>query len=80
MSIENIIGYAEMFPEVMKALPVVPKEIKQLPREYIGNLVFTIVGDAFSKWVKEKVEKRNKKVADVGNVNIELDPEIADIF
>ena len=48
----------------MKALPIEPKETRKLPREYIGNLIFSIVGDAFSDWVKSIVEKRNAKVAD----------------
>ena len=44
-----------MYPEVMRALPVVMKEIRKLPRNYIANVIYTIVGDKFNEWVQQKV-------------------------
>ena len=69
-----------MYPEVMRALPSVSKEVKKLPRNYIANVIHTIVGDKFNEWVQEKVNARNAKVAEDQNMNIDLDPEIAEIF
>ena len=69
-----------MYPEVMRALPVIDKEIRKLPRSYIANVIYTIVGDKFNDWVQEKVRARNEKVADDHDMNIDLDPEIAEIF
>ena len=40
-----------MYPEVMRALPVIDKEIRKLPRSYIANVIYTIVGDKFNEWV-----------------------------
>ena len=47
LSIENMLLNAKNFPQVMKALPVEPREIKKLPRYYLGNVIFTLVGDPF---------------------------------
>lgn len=46
----------------MRALPEEEKEIMKLPREYIGNVIFTIVGEKFQSWVMEKIEIRNAKL------------------
>ena len=69
-----------MYPEVMRALPVVMKEIRKLPRNYIANILYTIVGDKFNEWVQQKVQVRNAKVAEDRDMNVDLDPEIAEIF
>ena len=39
----------------MRAFPVVETEIKKLPRPYIANVIYTIVGDAFADWVEDRV-------------------------
>ena len=48
----------------MRALPAVDKEIRKLPREYIGNVCQTLAADTFSAWVKARVDARNAKLAD----------------
>ena len=45
----------------MEALPIVQKEVKKLPRQYIGNVIFTLVGEPFRQWVLERVESRNER-------------------
>ena len=54
----------------MKALPITEKERLKLPREYVGNVVFTIVGAPFQKWVDDRVVARNKKVAQDKDLSI----------
>ena len=51
LSIDALLDYGKMYPEVMRCLPAVEKEIRKLPREYIGNVIYTIVGDPFNQWV-----------------------------
>ena len=52
LTIEDMLTYARARAEVMKALPIVDKEIEKLPRQYIANVIYTIVGDAFAEWVE----------------------------
>ena len=43
----------------MKCLPMDEKEIRKLPREYIGNVIYTCLGQKFKDWVDDKVKERN---------------------
>ena len=80
LTIEAMLAYAKMYQEVMKCLPLEEKEIVQLPRQYLANVIYTVVGQAFQVWVNKKIEERNAKVVKEANMMIELDPEIAAIF
>jgi hypothetical protein len=44
LKIEAMLQYAEMRPDVMVCLPTVLREREKLPRSYIGNLIYTVVG------------------------------------
>ncbi len=52
----------------------------KLPREYIGNLIYTIIGEPFQDWVKDRIEKRNAKLKEEQKLEIEMDPEVLRIF
>ena len=34
----------------------------------------------FTDWVKEKIEERNEEIKDKNDMNIELDPDVAEAF
>lgn len=51
-----------------------------MPRAYIGNVIYTKVGEPFKKWVDEQINKRNRKIVEDKDMVIEMDPEIARIF
>ena len=74
-----MLAYASQFDAVMMTLPIA-SEIRKLSRQYLANVIYTIVGDQFAQWVDERIEERNKKVTSLKNMNIELDPEVARIF
>ena len=80
LSIDNLLGYGGQYTEVMRALPMAQKEIKKLPREYIGNIIVTLVGQPFRDWIQNRVDQRNAKVAEEGDMMIDMDPEIYKIF
>lgn len=79
LTVDCMLAYASQFDDVMKALPIA-SEIRKLSRQYLENVIYTIIGDRFANWVDEVVEIRNKKVTSQKNMNIELDPEVAKIF
>ena len=60
----------------MRALPEVEKEILKMSRSYIANVIHTIVGLPFRQCVRDRVNERHLKVAEEGNLLIEMDPEI----
>ena len=58
LKIEAILEFGRQYPLVVNALPV-QKECLKLERQYICDLIYTIVGDPFSEWVDERVNARN---------------------
>ena len=38
------------------------------------------MGSVFTDWVRERIDQRNEEVKDKGDMNIELDPDIAEAF
>jgi len=64
----------------MKAFPTETKEIGKFPRQYIANVIYTLVGSPFEVWVNKRVEDRHRKIAEDRDLNIEMDPEVAAIF
>ena len=44
LTIETMLANAKNFPQVMRCLPNDEKEIRKLPREYIGNVIYTCLG------------------------------------
>ena len=63
----------------MMALPVIKREREKLPRSYLANIIYTLVGDPFKQWVETKVNERHEKRKKQEDA-IMLDPEIAAIF
>ena len=73
LSKEQMLAWAASQPgEVMDAFPIVKREVEKLPREYIANVIHTITGDAFVRWIEKQVNERNAKVAREANM-IEMD-------
>jgi hypothetical protein len=55
-------------------------EIPRLPKEFLANVAFTVVGKPFGTWVKQQIEDRNQRLTIDKQLNIELDPELAAAF
>ena len=80
LSIETMLEWAASRPEqVMNAFPIVKRELDKLPRAYIANVIYTLTGPAFVKWVENQVNLRNAKIAREANM-IEMDSQIAAIY
>ena len=47
LNIETMTEYARMYPEVVKCLPLEEKEWEKLPRQYLANVIYTVVGQPF---------------------------------
>ena len=79
LAIDDILEFARNTQngEAMHALPLTQKEIEKLPREYLSNVIYTILGDQFQQWVNLRINARNQKVTKDQNLAIFMDPEIA---
>ena len=54
--------------------------MRKLPRQWIINVVYSVIGEQFRQWVSTSIKKRNDELADKRDLLIELDPEIAKAF
>jgi hypothetical protein len=53
LSTAKMLNWAKAHPEVFQALPRVQAEIEMLHRQYVVNVIYTIVGESFADWVQE---------------------------
>ena len=79
LTLEQIVAQLEGHPEVFEYLPD-GKELQKVPRQWICNLIATIVGRPFVDWVKTRVKERNAALVKQRNLGIAMDPEIAAAF
>ena len=79
LTTDDMLEFARNYSEVRSALPLEEREIHKLPRQYISNIVYTLVGEPFRIWVEERIAARNKKVSESNDILIDLDPDIARI-
>ena len=56
------------------------KDIPKLPRQWVVNVLYSVIGAPFADWVRHQINSRNQKMSTDHNLNIELDPEIAEAF
>jgi hypothetical protein len=62
-------------PDCFAYFPIA-KEITKLPKQWIVNVAFTVLGDPFRTWIKKGISDRNIKVAIQKDLNIGMDPEL----
>ena len=64
---------------LLQYLPIT-KEMRTLPRQWIINAAYTIVGNPFKDWIRNRIEARNVKVAVEKNMMINIDPGLSRIW
>ena len=79
LSIERILETARKNPQVPYYLPD-DRDMHKVPRQWLINVVYTIIGKPFSDWVQEEIALRNEEIAKKQKLLIEMDPEIAKAF
>ena len=62
LSTANILEWAKGYGEVQQALPSEPREVDKLLRQYVINVVYTLVGDPFRLWVEAVMKARDEKI------------------
>ena len=58
----------------------IPRELHKVSREWIYNVVATVLGTVFTDWVKDLIDDRNEDIRDKRKLDIELDPDVAEAF
>ena len=76
LSTADILTWGFDQPLVAEALPSEPREVEKLLRQYVINVVYTLVGDPFRLWVESVMQARDAKITQERSLGIELDPDI----
>ena len=56
------------------------RDHRKLPRQWIINVIYSLVGEPFRAWVSGVIKGRNELLATKNDLLIELDPDIARAF
>ena len=56
------------------------KELRKTPRQWILNVIATIVGKPFHEWVNQRIDERNAAVVEEHHLGITMDPQVAAAF
>ena len=79
LGIKEMTTFLQDHQQVAQWLPDM-QEIPRLPKDFLANVAFTVVQGPFGNWVKQMITARNAKLATDQQLNIEVDPELADAF
>ena len=79
LSVERLYDFMSNYPDTFKYYPV-QQEIYRLPKEWIANVAYSILGDLFSDWVHEQIEENHEKFMEKHQLGIDMDPEVHQAF
>ena len=74
-----MITIIEQHQDVIKYLPD-KQEIKKVPKQWLINVMYTVIKAPFGQWVRQQIEERNRRIAVDKNMLIDMDPEIAEAY
>ena len=79
LHIEDILAHLKKFDGGNEYLPD-DRDIPKLPRQFLCNLAFTLIGDDFGHWVRDQIRARNDRIKESNKLTIKMDPEVAKAF
>ena len=56
------------------------KDMDRIPRAWVANVIYTIVGQPFRDFVNEQIERRNQTLISKRDLNITMDQAIFNAF
>ena len=56
------------------------RDVKKVPRQWLYDVAYTIIGKPLADWVDSKITERNDKLATKQNLYINMDPKITAAF
>ena len=63
-----------------KYLPEPSLELPRVPKQYIADVCVTLLEDKFTNWVKNQINARHQNVVEKGDLMIQMDPQMAEVF
>ena len=63
LALKDIYAKIDGNKDLLDYFPTDPKERARLPKQWIVNVLTTLTGGEFEKWVKAQIAARNERVA-----------------
>ena len=79
LGIKEILQQAQGAAVCADYLPA-QEEFRKLPRQWLINLAYTLIGPPFAVWSRGVIEARNKRLVDEQQLGIAMDPDILQYF
>ena len=79
LSIDRILETARKNTRINEYLPE-DRDMHKVPRQWLINVAYTVLGAPFKAWVDDKIVARNEELAKKQKLLIEMDAEIAKAF
>ena len=79
LGIKEFLAEACKFPETLLYFPD-EDDIRKLPRQWVINVTYTLVGRPFAEWVQARMESRNQELIAKRDMAIQMDPDILRAF
>ena len=79
LTVEIITNEALKYPELEPYWPH-ERDLPRVSRSWLCNTIYSVVGPRFQGWVTESVKDRNEKLSVDRNMDLKLDPEVANLF
>ena len=76
LTMDTILDFGRAYVVVENALPVI-RETRKMPRAYVCNVIYTLVGAPFKDWVFKRCKDRNDRLENAHDTTIVLDSRIA---
>ena len=75
----TILLFCANYQQVYQFLPD-EVDIKKCPKQWVVDIIYSVICRPFAEWVKAQIEARNRKIAVEGNLLINMDAEIAEAY
>ena len=79
LAVKHILEQAQSHEVCAEYLPDAD-DFSKLPRQWIINITYTLVGQPFADWARNIIEVRNSKLVEEQKLGIDIDPEIMQRF
>ena len=66
--------------EYVKAYLPDERDTLEPPRAWLANVFFSVIGEEFGAWVRDRVDSRNAELKEDRNLEAAVDPDVLGIF
>jgi hypothetical protein len=73
LKLELILKNVLSMPDAAQHFPEA-KELCKIPKGWLCNITYSVVGETFAEWVRQRIVERNQRVTVKRDLNINIQP------